>query len=225
VCGVTGVRATHAASLSRAFTRLCRIEGQQLSLAPHYPPALVVDSPEPLLALSGILHPRVVISRSIADHLPPEELSVVLGHESAHRTSRDNLKRLCIFLSPFWLRAGAQLERAWISFAEFAADEQAAGFDERRSIALASALIRVARAGTMRHTAPVTISFLADSSDLSLRIERLLASPPRPGSVGPTAPYAIGPRMLLPVMLILMAAVFNPATFRLAQKTLEHLVR
>jgi hypothetical protein len=222
LAGIAIARAARAFVHSSLLARLCRRSGQQLALAGQYPPVVVLNSARPLLALTGIVRPQVVISRSLADALSDEELKVVLGHESAHQSSRDNLKRLCIFLSPWslpLLDSGARLERSWVSCAEFAADEQAVAADDQRALQLASALVRVARAGSMRPAVPLSISFLADASDLSARVDRLLTGSSRPESSSRVSWRPAGLALMLAACL-----VCNPPVFRLVQAVLERLV-
>jgi Zn-dependent protease with chaperone function len=163
----------------------------------------------------GIARPRVVMSRSIVNALSEEELSVVLSHEGAHLSAFDNLKRLCILLAP----GSGALERAWMGCAEYAADRQAVRGDIRRSLALASALVRVARFARTHELSPVATSFFANESNISARVDRLLAEVP---SVEP-APR--GGRYRFAAALAFIGIVFQPATLRLVHSLLERFVR
>jgi beta-lactamase regulating signal transducer with metallopeptidase domain len=226
ICALSIARAARASIKTWLFARHSRRSGEQIILAAQYPPALVIDSAEPLLALTGVVHPQVVISRNLASALSPEELNAVLRHECAHRDSGDNFKRLCMFLSPWsmpMLAGAAKLERSWISFAEFEADRQAVAGDGRRSLALASALVRVARAGNLRTAIPVSISFLADASDLSARVDRLLTLSPASPSSRPVSWRAAGYALMLTTCIAVL--LFRPDTLRLVQSLLERLVR
>jgi Zn-dependent protease with chaperone function len=215
ICLVAFTRATRAGLRSLMFVRRCRQSGQE---KPN-PEALVIESSHPFLALTGVVHPRVVISKGIIDLLSEEELAVVMSHEHAHRLSQDNLKRLCMSLTP----GGTALERAWVRFAEYAADEAAVSGDARRSLALASALVRVARLGVVPPPSAVAISFLGDVNDLPERVERLLARPSGGELPERTSWRMAGPALITALCLAAMA--LNPASLRLVQSALEGLVR
>jgi Zn-dependent protease with chaperone function len=135
-----------------------------------------------LLLLAGVFRPRLVVSRGVREALTPEQLAVALRHERAHGAAHDNLKRLLILLTPDpipfvgWL---STLERAWSRLAEWSADDCAVGSSRKRSLALASALVRVARMGTPQGHAMAT-HLLGDPSELAARVERLLGAPAAP---------------------------------------------
>lgn len=137
-------------------------------------PVLVVEGAAGVLALAGIWRTRIFVSRQVRDVLSPEQMDAALGHEAAHRESRDNLKRLLLVaaagLAPLGGRFG-ELEQAWAQYAEWAADDSAAGGDCGRALVLASALVRVAR---VEMTAPL-VSTLDGGTPLAMRVERLLA--------------------------------------------------
>jgi hypothetical protein len=224
--GIAVTRGVRAAVWSFLFTRRCWRSGHEVQLAGKNPPAMVIEGSTPLLALAGIVRPRLVISEGVVNALSEEELSVAFLHERAHQISRDNLKRLCIFLTPGiapLLNGFRELERSWISFAEYAADEAAAAGDARRSLALASALIRVARLGTMSPLSPIAISFLEDASDLSARVDRLLAQAPALESPNRLSWREMGAVLILAGCLASM--FFKPSTFQFVQSILERLIR
>ena len=141
----------------------------------------VVDASAPLLALAGVTRPRVVISRGLMEALTPEQLAAAIGHEEAHRQSRDNLKRLALLLAPDILpgvRGFGALEREWARVSEWAADEGAAAGDAHRRLALADALVRTVRLGCMPRPADTLATTLVeDLVDLEARVARLLEEP------------------------------------------------
>ena len=75
---------------------------------------------------------RLVVSQSVMDTLSREEKEAALRHETAHRDSRDNLKKLLFLLSPDILPFASglkSLERGWSKFTEWAADDKAVSGD------------------------------------------------------------------------------------------------
>jgi hypothetical protein len=113
-------------------------------------------------------------------------LAAALRHEDAHRRARDNFKRLLLAAAPGLLprvHGFAALERGWARMSEWAADDESVGGDPLRSLALADALVRVARLGTPVRTTALEVSFCGDGSDLACRVDRLLHPrrfPPEP---------------------------------------------
>ncbi len=172
---------------SLRYSWLCRSVGNE-SRVPAGPSSIVVTEPvvvlqeeAPILALSGLLHPRLLISRSVLRTLSVEELDAALAHEHAHRTSRDNAKRLLLLLAPDmfpFVRPLQSLERSWFRFAEWSADDQATSGDPRRALSLAAALVRVARMGSSPPLPYLSTSLLACDRDLSARVDRLLHAKP-----------------------------------------------
>jgi hypothetical protein len=142
-------------------------------------PAVVVESAHPVLALAGVLRPRLVISRCVLEALPPEQLEVAVRHERAHWNSRDNLKRLAIALAPvpLWGRAFRELEHAWARLIEWSADDCAASDDAGARVTLASALVCVSRLGSPSRIAPLATGLMNAGEDLSTRVDRLLGAP------------------------------------------------
>jgi len=134
------------------------------------------------IALAGIVHPRLLISERARCELSLEQFDAALAHEHAHRESMDNLKRLLMLLTPALFPASRALENAWARCAEHAADDRAVNGDPNRALALAEALVCVAR---MQTKAPTLVATLIDSGDdLASRVDRLLepreTAAPRP---------------------------------------------
>jgi Zn-dependent protease with chaperone function len=141
----------------------------------------VIEDDSGVLALAGVLHPRLFVSRRLMECLPHDQITAALRHERAHQGSHDNLKRLFLVFAPGLLpffRGFDSLERAWARFAEWAADDQAADGDPQRSLSLAAALVHVARMQPAGPPSFVT-SLMGSGQDLSARVERLL-SPEHP---------------------------------------------
>src|SRR6476659_2361371 len=110
----------------------------------------VLETDRPMLALSGIVHPRLVVTRGLVEALSDRELAAAVAHELGHRRTWDNLKRLAIRSAPDLLgrfRIARQLERRWASAAEHAAD-RAVGRRVSARGELASALLKIARRTT-----------------------------------------------------------------------------
>ena len=172
-----------------------------------------------MCARFGILRPRLLISRSVVDALSADELDAVLEHENAHLDSADNLKRLLLVLAPRY-RGAAWLEREWAHCAELAADDRAAAGDAHRSLALASALVRVARLGPGPRVAQVSTRS-ADGNDLAERVERLLddTEPAAEGWAG-----RAGWWIAAGTAAAAIAFVVQPASLQAVQAMLERLV-
>jgi hypothetical protein len=202
--GVSIARGLRAAALSRRFVRRCG--------------RAIVDSPVPLLAISGIVRPRLMISRAVLRALSPEELTVALCHERAHWTAHDNLKRLWILIAPGRSRT---LERAWRKFAERAADDRAVAGSPRRACALAAALVRVARMASDAPPLPLASCLLDDSDQLAARVDRLL----RPAPAQIPAPR---PVLALSAVVVfagsLAIAILQPAALYNVHLALERMI-
>jgi hypothetical protein len=182
---------------TRALIRSVRYVGKFQTIArgvDHRATAWVIGDDGPSVAVAGIFRPRIVIRKDVWAALTPEQLEAALRHEQAHAASHDNLKKLMILLIPDVLpfaRTGFQeLDRAWARFAEWAADDRAAGGDPRRSLGLAAALVRVTRLGTPSRTPALVRSFVADAEELGVRVNRLLDATPAAKNPRWVAPLA-----------------------------------
>jgi hypothetical protein len=70
-----------------------------------------------------------------------------------------------------------RLERAWSTYTEWAADDQAVNGNQERALSLASALVKVAKLG-VNPTPSYLLSTLMDTNrDLEVRVDRLLRKP------------------------------------------------
>jgi hypothetical protein len=220
-----------ANSATVKFIRESRESGQQLHLPGGISPVLVIEGNEPVLVMAGAIHPRIIVSRGVLHALSYEQLDAAIRHEMAHRTSADNFKRLLLLLAPEILpffHSFTTIDHAWAKFSEFAADDRAVGDDVRRSLSLASALVRVARMGASPRLSPLCTSLVSTnsdcaSSDLFLRVDRLLRSPSslqnHQGGLG-----VLTGAVIVAVGVLFSVLAFLPATLHSVHEILEHLI-
>ena len=219
-------RAARAALRSGRYARQCQLVGREIFSESRSSAVTLLEVEAPVVALAGVLRPRILISRSVLRVLTPDQLDAALRHENAHRTSCDNLKRFLILLAPeiFPLSCGmAALECAWARFSEWAADDEATGGDERESLFLAAALINVARLGTAPQPSLAIAPLIAGDLGLSTRVDRLLQ-----GNAQSTASLwqrtgILGCALTL-LAVALASAMEWPAILRTAHLLLERLV-
>lgn len=183
IAAVRGARAwRRAAAQADVWMRGARpITGG--GLVPIY---TIGSAPAPLMALAGLVSPRVFVSERLVGALTPEELDATLAHEACHARAADNGKRLLMRLLPDALAGtaiAASIEQRWATAAEHAADHAATADDPDARCALASALVKVARLMPPAAAPFEPISTLVGGGDLTARVESLLAEPaPRIGS-------------------------------------------
>jgi len=114
-----------------------------------------------------------------------------------------------------WTALGATLAERWRTAAEFAADQRATGDDPQKRVALASALIKVARLFATRESAWHALTMPVALDDVEGRVRQLLA---------PThAAAATLSRALLSVALLVPFAALP--LYALVHELIETLVR
>ena len=87
-----------------------------------------IDTEVPIVALVGVLRPRLFITRRVVGALTGEELAASVAHELGHWRALDNLKRLAMRAAPDLLAmtsVAGDLERRWTSGSEHLADRRA----------------------------------------------------------------------------------------------------
>jgi len=142
-------------------------------------PVFRIVHPFPVMAVVGIVRPRIFVAEQVLSSLNDDELQAAIAHEYGHLRSRDNLKRtiLRVCSDLVVLPLGAGLDRTWAENAEGAADEYAANSRRSAALNLASALIKLARI-TPRQTnlAMFHGSYLihGHQCDVTSRVRRLL---------------------------------------------------
>lgn len=176
-CAASFRRAARAMARSRRCNRAWREAGREAVLPGETLKAVIVDRDIPLLALAGVLRPRLMISQKVLRALSAEQLELALQHEAAHRVSRDNVKRLLVLIAPAplpFLRVFSAFDRNWVRFSEWAADDEAAQGDPHRALSLAAALLCLARLGKAPRLTFLHTRLLPADQDLSSRVDRLL---------------------------------------------------
>jgi len=224
--GISISRASRASRAALRYAWCCRQEGREVRLSEGSRPLLIVNSDAPLLAVAGVMRPRVVVSTGVLRELSSQQLDAALGHERIHLAARDNLKRLLMLLSPDALpfcRCLAPLEGAWTRFAEWAADDQAVAGDSRRSLSLASALVCVARMGLPMRPPGLAICFVGDDTGLSARVDRLLRETSTQDREPPRASALLGVAAM--IITILAVAMLQPSAWCTVHRIMEHLAR
>jgi len=167
-----GIRSWRRASRkSRAWIRRARPIALGAPLAAYEIP---IDAP--MMALAGVIRPRLIVTRGLVGALTAEELRASVAHEIGHWRALDNLKRLAMRAAPDFLfatRAASAIESRWAAAAEHAADRRACEDSDARC-ALASALVKVAKLTPPRTPLAEPISTLVDGGDVASRVRRLL---------------------------------------------------
>jgi Zn-dependent protease with chaperone function len=135
----------------------------------------------PVIAIVGILRPRLFIAGQIFEKLEPEEISSAIHHEVGHLVARDNLKRGILHVCRHVLLiipCGRMLERHWAESSESAADEHAAAQGPRVALDLASALVKIARMipSGARPAMPAGVFLIGDEAGgIGSRVNHLLS--------------------------------------------------
>jgi len=219
-------RVVSAVSGTVQYLHQCERHGRKIHVPGEPIPALLLADKAPVLAVAGVVHPRLVISKAVLRGLTADQRDAALRHERAHRTSRDNIKRFLILLSPDvlpFLRAFTALERSWAKFTEWAADDQAVEGDSQRALSLASALVHVAKMGSKPKLSYLFSSLMDDDQELTERVDRLLRPQPSPGKPAEVlVPFltSTGALMAATAAVVLLW----PGSLSLVHQALERLV-
>jgi len=213
------IRLARLLIVTARLERAWRVDAEPVELEGADVPAYAVSSSFPIVALVGLVRPRLLIARSVLAGCSAEQLRAIVAHERGHLLRRDNLSRAVLALSPdllAWMPIATRLTAAWHDAAEEAADDHAAVLGERGRLTLAEALLRVARLAPPG-SSPIIVpaSALYRGENLDRRVRRLLgprAAAPPPASIwwraaGTTAVVATGALALHAIHELLEAAV------------------
>lgn len=193
-----------------------------------------IDHPFPVIAIVGVLRPRLFLASQVLRLLTPAEIKASLAHENGHLTSRDNLKRGVLRAcrdSLLLIPCGRLLDREWAEAAEAAADEQAARTGHGVALDLASALVKIARIipPGARPTMPAGVFLLGDDEGKGIRgrVGRLMdlaASGNQQQVSARFSPnvFALSSTVLLVITLLLITR--HPAVFATVHALIEQAV-
>jgi Zn-dependent protease with chaperone function len=198
-------------------------------------PAYRIRHRFPVIAVVGVLRPRLFIAAQVFDALAEEELAAALAHERRHVGARDNLKRALLQAGQdalLFFPVGRALAREWQRESELAADEAAASEGPASALDLASAIIKISRlipAGA-RPALPAGAHLLgAEEGDgLSRRVQNLLRLA-APGVRAFAAPSCAARALHAPALWLGLCAaslfVFTrPDVLRLTHALIEQVV-
>lgn len=177
----------------------------------------VVATAEPLVAVIGAWRPRIVATEAVRAACNREEFRAVLAHEAAHLAARDNVKLLLLTAAPDALALApfaATLTERWRAAAEREADQRATRGDAERRLALASALVKVARLVKSREAPHPALGMPGASDDVAGRVRALLAPPGRPMPQRMVVVF-VGCALLVPLLALPRYALLHELIERL----------
>lgn len=211
VIGIAGASllvrgAWRAASAWRATRRVRRgwqARGRRIELFDAPLPVFAIEEAFPTVAVVGVARPALFIAERVLRECSSDEVRAMLHHECAHVTKRDNLKRFVMRACPDFV--GADLDRAWASAAEEAADAAAVARNPGFAVELAQALIRVARLAPAAQTPALASAFYLGGS-IEARVRRLVDAGDAPDVARPFGAAAIGAAVLCAAAVIALTA-------------------
>ncbi|HYU80102.1 MAG TPA: M48 family metalloprotease [Vicinamibacterales bacterium] len=196
------VRLLSALYLSRLCTSAWMRNACTLPITDWGLPAFAIDVNYPVVAVAGVIRPRLFIDRRVLECCSAEELQAIGAHERAHVDNYDNARRLLMSACVGSRSLSAQ---QWRAAAEVAADERAASSPEHATV-LAGALIKIARLATMPAPRLIQFSTIHDGGSLETRVHRLLSMNATPARNGRREPLIAG----IVVLSITIAAQGTP---------------
>lgn len=186
--------------------------------------------PKPVIAVMGVWPARIFASESIFTALSDDEMNAAFLHEVVHARSFDIAKKMFLQLAPSFL-PGVDLLKPisthWSRACELSADERAVCSDPRRTLHLASALVKVARlASTATHSLPTLSAALQGrESLLGHRVRRLLEISEHPDAVAPDSSPDLQKLLLAAACLAALLLVTYPQVLSFTHELLEFLVQ
>jgi beta-lactamase regulating signal transducer with metallopeptidase domain len=144
-------------------------------------PAFAIQTGFPIVAVIGVLRPRLVIDVQVLRACTDEEVTAIVAHERGHLRRWDNLRRAALSAVPRpWF--SSDLREAWRDATEEAADDLAAATGRDTRFHLATALLRVSRLAPPPDDvngwrAQLPASALYRGENIESRIRRLVDTP------------------------------------------------
>jgi hypothetical protein len=180
VCGACLVVVRYAYALVRAACLLRGVLRRQPGTATFVAgvPVRLVESERLLLAVEGLIVPRIIASPNLLDPaiIGSEARRLALAHETAHARHFDNLK-LFLLLSLSLPFCSDRTVYRWRRAAEIAADSDAVGSSKPHAILLAQTLLALARTSAEQPQPALSLTLLPHEEDLETRIHHLIEEP------------------------------------------------
>lgn len=222
LAGRPGAAALEAWRTAR-LVRRWRADGHELPGLPL--PATRVELAAPFAALSGVLRPRLLLSRTLVEALEPGELEAVVEHERAHAAARENLRQWLLRASPdplALLPAGRRLREEYEQAAERAADEAACA--RVPPLRLARALLKTASLAQGAPPLAVAATSLHREGAVADRVRALVVAHERGPDPAPGTRLRRGWALLAAAALAALAAAPGVAGLVRVHAALEALV-
>jgi Zn-dependent protease with chaperone function len=188
LAGVSGVllaqavgRAWRSARATRRVVRAWLAHARPVVLPGTRYRAFAIDAAFPVVSVVGAIRPRVFVSERVLGECTPDELTAMVRHECGHLAAGDNLKRFLLRACPSLLPLASldrDLERHWHEACEEAADDYAASGSAPAALALANALVRIARMVPHGRAMLLPAASLYQGGSVERRIRRLLGGDP-----------------------------------------------
>lgn len=196
-------------------------------------PCYRIEHQFPVIAIVGILRPRLFIANQIFEKLEAEEISSAIHHEVGHLVAQDNLKRGLLHACRdvlLIIPCGRVLDRHWAEASESAADEHAAGRGRRVALDLASALVKIARMipSGARPAMPAGVFLVGDEpGGIRARVSRLVqlaGSQHKPAGWSFAIPKNLLWFSLVSLVLILVICAMQTSMLATVHSLIEHAV-
>lgn len=186
----------------------------------------------PVIAVIGVVRPRLFVASQVFGALTPEELAAALAHERGHVEGHDNLKRALLQAGEDALLhapLGRSLRRAWQSESEMAADEFAAAAGPAAALDLASAIVKISKLipRGARPTLPAGAHLLGDGEDgTSRRVRNLLrlASSAEYKRTGLHTRSPLAAALCFSIFAVGAYVLMHPEIFMATHVAIEHVV-
>jgi len=228
-------RALRSSLATRSLRREWLANAVQIKLEGTGIPVFRISNSFPIIAVVGIMRPRLFIAEQVLEILSEEELTAAIAHESGHLSAHDNFKRSLLRACRDVLMivpCGRSLDRAWAAAAECAADEHAAQQSAETALNLASALVKIAKMVPVGGRVAVPMAaFLVgveENGGLKRRVRSLLeiASHGRGRRVCNLAIARVLPATSLGLLLFLgLALASSPQVLVTVHTVIEHAVK
>ena len=178
--GLAGYRVFRTWLATRRLTTSWLRHSERIGVDEVNIPVYRIRHPFPVIAVVGMIRPRMFVASQVFDSLSPDEFRSAIAHEYGHLHAHDNFKRtfLRVCRDMLVLPLGRELDKAWTENTEAAADEYAANVGgDSMALDLASTLIKIARIAPQNTSPAMPLgSFLieAHEGDLKHRVGKLI---------------------------------------------------